>query len=553
MENTDKNHVNSENADQPENGSLPDCDATYRLEYNEDGVFLLANYGTTDGKPLQSEVVLYDLKRREISGIVDDDIRHGIKWRKENIRIADAQKESVCDSDMMILISHDHMSAEMVLLPPCGEGNTKSSDELAELIVHKWGISFGVDEQMVKKAADNPTYYIPILIAQGKPPQKGEDGSIIFLFKTEHSYAPKITGDGSADYKSLSIFEGVLEGATVATVTSPEKGVEGCNVKGDILPPKPGADAKLPRLKNIKVTQDGKSLIALKSGRIDYINSRIEISDVYKISGDVDMSVGNIRFEGDVIVSGDVISGLSIEAAGMIEVKGYVEAATLIAGKDIVLKNGMQGANKGKIVAGGNVVARFLEHCDIQVKGSLTADYIVHCNVTAGESITMKGKWCKIVGGTVIAAKEITANVIGSVSNELTVVELGTSPESRTRYSELLNEKNRIREQLEKINSVAKVFSAHNESSDRQEMREKLVAAKKQLEQQYKDTVAEIESLEKILSTNSGARLNVYKSIYPNVKLTIDSCLTTIKKTTDYATFRYSKGEIIFTACEAKP
>ncbi len=550
--NADNPSTNAESAAQSESNSMPKCDASYRLEYNDDGVFLLIDYGDTSGRSLQTEIVLYDMKRRNIAGFAEGDIRLNIKWRKESIRIAESQEEASVDSDLMVLISRDEMSAELVLFPPCGGGCVKSTDEIMEIILEKWGVTFGLDKHVIGKAADNREYYTPIPIAQGKPAEKGEDGRIIFLFNTEHNYAPKIDEDGSADYKSLNVFENVSEGQVVASIILPGEGTEGCTVKGNSIPPEKGVEAKLPLVKNVALSEDGQSLIALKSGRIDYIGKRVEVTDVYRVAGDVDMSVGNIRFEGDVLVSGNVISGLVIEADGMIEVRGYVEGSTLIAGKDIILKKGMQGMGKGKLVAGGNIIAKFLEYCDIKANGDITADYIVHCTATAGESIMMKGKFGKIVGGTARAAKTITANFIGAVSNELTVLELGASPESRTRHSELIETRNQIREQLEKINNVAKVFNTKNDSSDRRDMREKLIRAKNQLEQQYENTLEEIETLNKILKKDSGARLNVIKSIFPNVKVTIDSSLTTIKNQIDFATFRYSKGEIVSSICETR-
>lgn len=523
--------------------------ASYTLEYNEEGVFLIADYGTVDGKPLRPEIVIYDLTRRGITGFNDADIRLNIKRCNEKIRIADAQNENASDTDLIVFIAKDEMLAEMILLPPCKTGSIKGTEQIVDIIRQKWEVVFGVDVEAINKAVASLKYYNTIPIAYGKLPENGEDGHITFLFNTKHDYVPKITEDGSADYKNLNVFESVSEGATVAVKTPPTDGIEGNTVKGTKLAPKKGAEAKFPRIKNLHISEDGNSVIADKSGRIDYRNNRIEVTDVYKVLGDVDMSVGNIQFAGDIIISGNVISGLKIEAAGMIEVMGYVEASTLIAGKDIILRNGMQGMDKGKLVAGGNITARFIEHSEIEAKDSITSDYIVHCNVVAGEAITMQGKWGRILGGTVRAGKVITANTVGSPSNELTVIMLGASPTARVRYAELIESKAQIRAQLDKINSVAKVFSVQEVSPERQEMRDKLIAAKEQLENQFEEVNNEIELLNELLSKNSGARLHVLKTIYPNVKMTIDTSLTTIKNPVDFATFRSHEGEITFSAC----
>ncbi len=525
-------------------------DASYKIEYQEDGVVLLTEYGDTEGVKIDSNLIVYDLKRRNILGMNEAEIKAGIKRRKEIIKIADAQEENTEDSDIFVTIAKDKMSANMTYLPPCNGGIEKSTDDFLTVLKDKWGIAYGIDESTLVRTIRYKEYYKPVLIAQGREPVNGEDGKLVFLFNTEHSYAPKLSEDGSADYKNLNVFESVSEGSEVVTIILPGEGEEGTNVLGDTLEPKPGAAAKIPTLKNVKISEDGKALLATKSGRIDYIRNSIEVNDVYQVKGDVDMSVGNLKFDGDVMVNGNVISGLTINATGAIEVKGYVEAATLIAGKDIVLKNGMQGMGKGVLSAGGNIVARFIEHCEISAKGNITSDYIVHSKAIAGGSILMKGKWGKIVGGHVCAEKEITANEVGSVSNEHTTVELGISPEERSKYSELLVSRDQLREQLEKVNMAVKIYAAKQVSAERQEMRDKLVAAKSQLENQYAQAVKEIEQLDKIMSTSSGARLNATKAVYPNVKLLIDSAMTTTRKIVEHATFKYSKGEVVFTSCE---
>jgi len=528
-------------------------DATYKFEYSEDGVYLLMDYEEAGGKPLPFEVLVYDLSRRNITGYSIVDLRLRIRRLDERIRLTDVREEPDADSDAIVYISRDEMSADLVLLPPCRAGYLKTADELLAMIREKWGVVYGLDENAVRKAVENTVYYKRIPIATGTPPEKGEDGRLVFLFSTDRSYAPKIMEDGSADFKNLNVFEGVKEGAVLVTAVLPGEGKEGHTVKGTSLPAHRGAEVRLPMGKNVNVSEDGLNLIAARNGRVDYINGRVEISDVYRVPGDVDMGVGNIQFEGDVIVGGNVISGLTIEAAGMIEVRGYVEAATLIAGGDIILKNGMQGMDKGRLCAGGNIVARFMERCEIEAQGNIFSDYIVQCKAIACGSIAMKGKWGKIQGGVIRAGNEITANFVGSPSNELTVIELGSSPDLRARCIRLETTKNQLKQQLDKIHSLARIIPSRSDTSERQEMRQKLISAKDQLQQQYDATVAEIAELTQKLADHSGARLHVFKTIYTNVKVIIDSCSMTTKSKVEFSTFLYREGEVVFTACEIKP
>lgn len=526
-------------------------DACYDVLYKEDGVYLEVFAELLDGAPLNPSFVLYDLSRRGIRGLDLNGALMRIKRHETTIKLAEQQEETPVDSAVAVMIPKDGMSAVIALLPPSPSGKRKSPDEILDAVKTEWGVVYGLNEQAIRNTVESSAYYTPVTIAEGKMPEKGTDGYLEYLFKREHGYSPEISSDGSADYKNLNLFERVSAGAAVIVKVPPQPGTDGYNVKGELLPAKPGVEAKFPPGKNISISEDGQTMIAAKSGRIDYVYGRVEISDVYNVNGSVDMSVGNVKFEGDVHVHDNVIAGLTIEASGLIEIGGYVEGATLIAGRDIILKNGIQGMDKGKLIAGGNIVAKFMENCTAEAKGNIVSDYIVHCSVLAGGGVTMKGKWGKIIGGHVRAGREVTASTIGSPSYDHTIIELGVAPEIRAKYVEYDAMRVQLKTQLQKIESLVRVVPTND--SDRQEMRDKLIATHDHINQQYEEIVQQIEEYNEILSKASGGRVNVTNCAYPNVKIVIDSAVMILKSTYDYVTFRNRDGEIVFPSCEVTP
>ena len=443
-------------------------DASYAVEYKQEGVFLSVSFEEGDGLTLYPDCVAFDLGRRGISGlkIVDTILR--IRKGENYIKLSDAQDEKTADMDFIVRFGKDDMTAAMMLFPPAAGGACKNEQTVLSEIRQKWNVTHGINEKAVTDAVQSQRYYKEILIAHGKPFEKGKDGILTFMFKTVHSYAPKLLSDGSADYKNLDIFETVHENDVLVVSVQPESGTDGYTVKGKVLPAVKGKEALLPKGKNVKISDDGQSLVALKSGRVDYINGKVEISDIFKISGDVDMSVGNIDFIGDLIIHGNVNSGFTIKATGNIEVHGFVDASTLISGKDIILKNGFQGNDKGILKAEGNIVARFIERGKAEAKRSVYADYIVHCTVTAGEYVVMKGKHGKVIGGLVRAGKEILAVSVGSASGENTLLEVGISPELRVRLADLESKRIQLKTQIDKMDNITRVLpSAHVESEER--------------------------------------------------------------------------------------
>jgi uncharacterized protein (DUF342 family) len=87
-------------------------------------------------------------------------------------------------------------------------------------------------------------------------------------------------------------------------------------------------------------------------------------------------------------------------------------------------------------------------------------------------------------------------------------------------------------------------------SADRLAMRNKLIEAAEQLEEQYDNIVRDMEALKETLDTNSEARVNATKAVYPNVRIQIDSGFLSTKSLVEFATFRCVNGQIVFTACE---
>ena len=527
-------------------------DASYEVCYADEGVFLEITRERENGEPLRQELVLFDLCRRGIEGLNVDILRFSLRRKDIRVRLAGPQKQKQADSDVAVTVSSNGMTAGMMLFPPVDAGGEKTAEEVLERIRTECEITFGLNEQLVRDIVENKVYNKYIEIAHGKPAERGKDGEIVFAFSAKRSYAPEILPDGSADYKSLKLFERVSEGEVVATALPPEDGIDGMTDKGEIIPAQRGKEKKLPKGKNVKESEDGKSLIAEKSGRVDFIKDRVEVSNVYHVTGDVDMGVGNIVFDGDVMIDGSIIAGLSVQATGSIEVRGSVEGATLVAGKDIVLRNGMQGMNQGKLEADGNVVARFIERASITAHGSVFADYIAHCLIVANGSVVLKGKWGRLLGGLIRAGKEVTANTIGSPGNDQTQIELGTLPDERARYTKLDAERGQIKAQLNRIQNITRMSSSSDTASDRLAMRQKLIETGQQLEEQYENIVLQMEALKEALSSKSEARVNAIKAIYPNVKIQIDSGILTTKSMIDYATFRCVNGQIVFTSCEVR-
>lgn len=143
----------------------------------------------------------------------------------------------------------------------------------------------------------------------------------------------------------------------LAEYIEPTKGEFGYDVCGKLLVPKLGRPSPRLRGKGFTVSDDGNTYYAQIDGKVEYRNYDLNVSSVYSVSGDLDGS--NIDFNGDVTIDGGVYSGVTVNAMGNIFIGGYVEDAVLKAGKDIIIKDGVNAKTNGYIEAGGNISARF--------------------------------------------------------------------------------------------------------------------------------------------------------------------------------------------------
>ena len=102
---------------------------------------------------------------------------------------------------------------------------------------------------------------------------------------------------------------------------------------------------------NITLSEDRKTLTADVDGHVMLVEGKVFVSNVLEVEN-VDISTGNIEYEGSVKVNGNVCTNFSVKAKGNIEVSGVVEGACLEADGNIIIARGMNGMARGCL---GNV------------------------------------------------------------------------------------------------------------------------------------------------------------------------------------------------------
>lgn len=346
----------------------------------------------------------------------------------------------------VVYISMDDMKAAIELNPP---GTKKYSQEYILNILEQLGISQGINYDNIKYMLKEEIYNKEVCVAQGRTPIDGIDGKYEFFVRTDLPGTPRILEDGSVDYFNMDLIESVKNTQKIAKYHKATNGKYGFTVKGILLSPKKGKDLLPLRGKGFIMSEDRTEYFAAIDGKVILTDdNRLEISRLLTIKGDIDVSTGNIKFDGDVYIVGDVLSGFRVEAGGNIQVGGHIENAVLIAGNDIIAKGGMNGGNEGIITAGRDLYGNFFEGCKIIVKGNIKANYLMNCNIYSDGYVTITGRKGLIVGGITRAFKGLEVYTLGNISNSKTLINIGVTEETMERYYKLTKNQHKINSEL---------------------------------------------------------------------------------------------------------
>ncbi|GAA0115829.1 FapA family protein [Clostridium senegalense] len=223
--------------------------------------------------------------------------------------------------------------------------------------LNKLGIIYGLDDDAIKYCCENDIIE-NISIAMGKEPIKPIDDEIKAYFNVMDEKKLVEDDNGRVDFKSIGEVETVKSGDLIGELQIGENGKIGFNVYGQVIkPPK----RKVKTIKSGKgVNVVGNRAYATISGKPYLRSNTFSVEEVFNVDGDVDISKGNIRFIGDVIVHGNVKDDMKVESGNSIIIRGNVLRGELNAEGDIEVKGNIISSN----ILGGNIGADYSKYIE---------------------------------------------------------------------------------------------------------------------------------------------------------------------------------------------
>ena len=524
-------------------------DAGYLLEFLQDGVFVTVY--PSDGTEMLFE--LSDVRQTlQDNGVIDYDVIElskiireaaGVRRKladefvevkpeeeeeisaQENAPETEADTENEEMAGIIIDISRDQMIATVRY--DTSKGTKLPQVEDIKAALEEKGVVYGINEETIKNGVTSLT---PFVAAEGKQVQHGENARIERKFDLSQKNRPKIDEFNRADYKDMGLFVLVKKGDLLAVRIPQTEGTPGKNIFGLDVPARTGRPIPMPQGKNTEVRNENE-LYAMIDGQIVDSTRKIDIDPHLDIRSSVGTGTGNIDFTGSVSIKGNVEAGFVVKATGDIEIGGMVNGAE-VYGRNVMIKGGINGQNRGIVKAVEDVQAQFAENANIEAGRDVSiVDAILHSNVRAGNRVYVEERRGIITGGSVAAGEEIRCKMVGNAAAVVTRMAVGVDPTVQQRYIEICRECKEDRGRLKQITQMLNTLSKIDVSRLPQQRIDQInVLTRSQfpLAGKIKRAEKEIQSLEEAMGRMKDGKIRVADTVYPGVRITINSVIMNV-------------------------
>lgn len=403
-------------------------------------------------------------------------------------------------------------------------GNSVTEEDILDDLALR-GIILGIKHDVITEIITKRRMNEKILIAEGIPAQTGKDGWYEFFVRLDLPRIPAPLPDGGVDYVNIEAFEMVEEGEKIAVYHRAEKGTDGKNVFGEVIHANHGIEKNPLKGIGFALAPDGVTYLSKLSGKFEFINGRIVITNMIVVCEDVTAVTGKLEVDGSVHVIGSVHSGGYIKASGDIIIEYNVETAKLIAGGNVMIKKGSCSKRDCFIEAGGEVSGSFFEAANISARGNVKANYIMNSNIRTMGRVIVSGSKGLLLGGNICAVKGVDTYNLGNSSHIKTYLDIGRNELYEQEQSKLAEKREVILSALSALeegwNKMLKLLPAKKELAE--ESLKKLNATIVAKDRELANLDAEISKLANMTDQDMKSPVCVRGNAYPGSIIVINS------------------------------
>ena len=414
-------------------------------------------------------------------------------------------------------------------------------EELTAILTEQ-GVTEGILPEAIRslctRTADG-SEAVETLVARGVVPQS-TDGRIEFLVRQSID-RPELKIDENeqqADYRNTNMFENVFKDQPLATLYKATK-QNGLTVPGRVIDVKPGREVFVHTGEGAKKTDNGKTIVATREGRVVYEGDKVSVSENLVVDFDVDYHVGHIDFVGFIRVGGDVKDGFNVRGKKGVQIDGTVGVCRVQSEGNIKI-GGMAGAKKPEAViqCGGNLSANYLHGVTVECAGDIDVSYeMLHCSVVCKGAVFVHGN---ISGGEYTACNGIELESVGSELGVVTRLSAGMedkeiSPMARLEdeLNNVTREQQRIVKQLEPLRRNPKAIANSDRlkklAADLLAEYQRLTARKQEIEQEVQSVRYEQLKRANDIKTKANAKVNVIRKLYRGTIIELDGAIEKLR------------------------
>ncbi|MBO5550994.1 MAG: DUF342 domain-containing protein [Lachnospiraceae bacterium] len=473
-----------------------------------------------------------------------------IKLNSEKIRPVDEFMTFSVSDDLMKVICRFYPPSVSSGLPEDTKkpvsGGLMTDDEIRKDLKYNQ-ITAEPDTDAINSFLNNRRYCTDYVLATGTPVKPGKDGYVEYLFDTDPVARPKTKEDGSVDFHALNSVRACAEGQVLARLHKEVPGSPGVNVFGEMIMPGNVKAASIRHSKGSTLSEDG-VLTADVNGHVSLTEGMVFVSSVLELA-DVDVSTGDINYDGNLLVNGNITTGYRVNVTGDIEVRGVIEAAEVTAGGQITVAKGINGMEKGRIKAGHSVIAKYINSAEVEAGGLIQSELVLNSKISAKDFIKVEGRKGFITGGVARAGNRIEAKTIGSDMGAPTSVEVGIDPGLKARHNKLIKENEELRATLARTEPVLLATVDRIKRGDKlpPEQLKKMQELNKVIQNQkaaLQSNLEELDALELSFDNESIAEIVVLGVAFAGTHIMVSDANLTLKKDYHYCRFRREGADV---------
>lgn len=310
-----------------------------------------------------------------------------------------------------------------------------------------------------------------ILLAHGAEPELGEDGWFELLVSTGKDASEWEEDEfGRVNFKDVQNFSNVDIGEHIGNIHPPTPGTPGKTITGDLIPPLSGKPANVIAGAGVRLSEDGRQAFASRSGRAVFDNNILSIAEEFIVTGDVDLSIGHISFNGFVDIKGDVLDDFNITATKGIKVSGAVGACKIQCDGPVTIGT-MTGKGIGRVICKGTLRANYLNQVTVECWSNIHVTHEVRNSVlkSTGSIHIESGQ---VSGGETIALEGIEVKAAGARSGTKTYLTSGIYFPESDRLQYLRARVKSVAEQVKRISEALKALNKKPLPTNRPALRE---------------------------------------------------------------------------------